>query len=260
MFENTGRTEIASLGEFGLIEHLSKNITHHNSSTIKGVGDDAAIINHAAQQTVLSTDLLLEGVHFDLAYVPLKHLGYKSIMVNLSDIYAMNAKPTQVLVSLGFSSRFSLEAVEEIALVSNKTTKAPSVNNNSAISVDGVTSNESNVASVFVEDITTNEVNSEVSSVVNNTKTEKVNSSSKVSSAKEVASSKSMNSTKIVKKALKNDMPKGLLYLLCFLMPWLAVGFATDWDIKTVIINILWTFLCGIPGIIHAIIIVGRNS
>ena len=91
-------------------------------------------------------------------------------------------------------------------------------------------------------------------------KTEKVNSSSKVSSAKEVASSKSMNSTKIVKKALKNDMPKGLLYLLCFLMPWLAVGFATDWDIKTVIINILWTFLCGIPGIIHAIIIVGRNS
>ena len=154
----------------------------------------------------------------------------------------------------------SSEAVEEIAVVSNKTTKAPSVNNNSAISVDGVTSNESNVASVFVEDITTNEVNSEVSSVVNNTKTEKVNSSSKVSSAKEVASSKSMNSTKIVKKALKNDMPKGLLYLLCFLMPWLAVGFATDWDIKTVIINILWTFLCGIPGIIHAIIIVGRNS
>jgi uncharacterized membrane protein YqaE (UPF0057 family) len=154
----------------------------------------------------------------------------------------------------------SSEAVEEIAVVSNKTTKAPSVNNNSAISVDGVTSNESNDASVFVEDITTNEVNSEVSSVVNNTKTEKVNSSSKVSSAKEVASSKSMNSTKIVKKALKNDMPKGLLYLLCFLMPWLAVGFATDWDIKTVIINILWTFLCGIPGIIHAIIIVGRNS
>ena len=154
----------------------------------------------------------------------------------------------------------SSEAVEEIAVVSNKTTKAPSLNNNSAISVDGVTLNESNDASVFVEDITTNEVNSEVSSVVNNTKTEKVNSSSKVSSSKEVASNKTMNSTKIVKKALKNDMPKGLLYLLCFLMPWLAVGFATDWDIKTVIINILWTFLCGIPGIIHAIIIVGRNS
>lgn len=157
----------------------------------------------------------------------------------------------------------SSESVEEIAVVSNKTTKAPSVNNNSAISVDGVTLNESNDASVFVEDITTNEVNSEVSSVVNNTKIGKVNKAiiaSNASSSKEIASNKTTNSTKIVKKALKNDMPKGLLYLLCFLMPWLAVGFATDWDIKTVIINILWTFLCGIPGIIHAIIIVGRNS
>lgn len=114
MFENTGRTEISALGEFGLIAHLTKNISLTNATTLKGVGDDAAIINHEGNQTVLSTDLLLEGVHFDLAYVPLKHLGYKSIMVNLSDIYAMNAKPTQVLVSMGFSSRFSLEAVEEI--------------------------------------------------------------------------------------------------------------------------------------------------
>ena len=154
----------------------------------------------------------------------------------------------------------SSEAVEEIAVVSNKTTKTPSVNNNSAISVDGVTLNESNDASVFVEDITTNEVNSEVSSVVNNTKTEKVNSSSKVSSSKEVASNKTMNSTKIVKKANNKDVSKGLLYLLCFFIPWLAVGLATDWDVKTVVINILWTCLCGIPGIIHAIIIVGRNS
>jgi len=154
----------------------------------------------------------------------------------------------------------SSEAVEEIAVVNNKTTKAPSVNNNSAISVDGVTLNESNDASVFVEDNTTNEVNSEVSSVVNNTKTEKVNSSSKASSSKEVASNKTMNSTKIVKKANNKDVSKGLLYLLCFFIPWLAVGLATDWDVKTVVINILWTFLCGIPGIIHAIIIVGRNS
>ena len=154
----------------------------------------------------------------------------------------------------------SSEAVEEIAVVSHKTTKAPSANNNSAISVDGVTLNESNDASVFVEDITTNEVNSEVSSVVNNTKTEKVNSSSKVSSSKEVASNKTMNSTKIVKKANNKDVSKGLLYLLCFFIPWLAVGLATDWDVKTVVINILWTCLCGIPGIIHAIIIVGRNS
>jgi len=154
----------------------------------------------------------------------------------------------------------SSEAVEEIAVVSNKTTKAPSVNNNSAISVDGVTLNESNDASVFVEDNTTNEVNSEVSSVVNNTKTEKVNSSSKASSSKEVASNKTMNSTKIVKKALKNGPSTGLLYVLCFFIPWVAVGLATDWDVKTVVINLLWTCLCGIPGIIHAIIIVGRNS
>ena len=156
----------------------------------------------------------------------------------------------------------SSEAVEEIAVVSNKTTKTPSVHN-SAISVDGVTLNESNDASVFVEDITTNEVNSEVSSVVNNTKIEKVNKAiiaSNASKSKEVASNKTMASTKIVKKALKNDVPTGLLYVLCFFIPWLAVGFATDWDMKTVLINILWTFLCGIPGIIHAIIIVGRNS
>ena len=154
----------------------------------------------------------------------------------------------------------SSEAVEEIAVVSNKTTKAPSVNNNSAISVDGVTLNESNDASVFVEDITTNEVNSEVSSVVNNTKTEKVNSSSKVSSSKEVASNKTMNSTKIVKKANNKDVSKGLLYLLCFFIPWLAVGLATDWDVKTVVINLLWSCLCGIPGIIHAFIVVSKNS
>ena len=157
----------------------------------------------------------------------------------------------------------SSEAVEEIAVVSNKTTKAPSVNNNSAISVDGVTLNESNDASVFVEDNTTNEVDSPESSVVNNTKIEKVNKAiiaSNASKSKEVASNKTMASTKIVKKALKNDVPTGLLYVLCFFIPWLAVGFATDWDMKTVLINILWTFLCGIPGIIHAIIIVGRNS
>ena len=156
----------------------------------------------------------------------------------------------------------SSEAVEEIAVVSHKTTKAHSANN-SAISVDGVTLNESNEASVFVEDNTTNEVDSPESTVANNTKIGKVNKAiiaSNASSSKEVASNKTMNSTKSVKKALKNDMPTGLLYLLCFLMPWLAVGFATNWDIKTVVINILWTFLCGIPGIIHAIIIVGRNS
>ncbi len=114
MFDNTERTEISLLGEFGLIDHLTKSIEINNKSSIKGIGDDAAILDFNNEQVVISTDLLLEGIHFDLAYVPLKHLGYKSIMVNLSDVYAMNAKPTQVLVSIGLSSKFSLEAIEEL--------------------------------------------------------------------------------------------------------------------------------------------------
>ncbi len=107
------RTEISSLGEFGLIEHLTKNIELQNASTILGVGDDAAIIDHFGKQTVVTTDLLVEGVHFDLMYTPLRHLGYKTVIVNLSDIYAMNAVPTQITLSLGFSNRFSLEALDE---------------------------------------------------------------------------------------------------------------------------------------------------
>jgi len=107
------RTEIASLGEFGLIDHLTKNNDIKNASTIVSVGDDGAVIDHFGRQTVISTDLLLEGVHFDLSYTPLKHLGYKSVVVNLSDIYAMNATPTQITLSIGFSNRFSVEALEE---------------------------------------------------------------------------------------------------------------------------------------------------
>jgi len=107
------RTEISSLGEFGLIEHLTKNIEIQNASTILGVGDDAAVIDHFGKQTVVTTDLLVEGVHFDLMYTPLKHLGYKSVIVNLSDIYAMNAVPTQITLSLGISNRFSVEALDE---------------------------------------------------------------------------------------------------------------------------------------------------
>jgi len=107
------RTEISSLGEFGLIEHLTKNIELQNASSILGVGDDAAVIDHFGKQTVITTDLLVEGVHFDLMYTPLKHLGYKSVIVNLSDIYAMNAIPTQIILSIGFSNRFSLEALTE---------------------------------------------------------------------------------------------------------------------------------------------------
>ena len=107
------RTEISSLGEFGLIDHLTQNNETRNASTIVSVGDDGAVIDHFGRQTVVSTDILIEGIHFDLSYTPLKHLGYKSVVVNLSDIYAMNATPTQILVSIGFSNRFSLEALNE---------------------------------------------------------------------------------------------------------------------------------------------------
>ena len=108
------RTEISSLGEFALIEHLTKNIELKNaSSSAWRVGDDAAVIDHFAKQTVITTDLLIEGIHFDLAYTPLKHLGYKSVIVNLSDIYAMNATPTHITLSIGISNRFSLEALDE---------------------------------------------------------------------------------------------------------------------------------------------------
>lgn len=107
------RTEISSLGEFGLIDHLTKNIELQNASSVLGVGDDAAVIDHFGKQTVITTDLLLEGVHFDLVYTPLKHLGYKSVIVNLSDVYAMNAIPTQIIMSIGISNRFSVEAIDE---------------------------------------------------------------------------------------------------------------------------------------------------
>jgi thiamine-monophosphate kinase len=107
------RTEIASLGEFGLIEYLTKNIELQNASSLLGVGDDGAVIDHFGKQTVITTDLLVEGVHFDLAYTPLKHLGYKAVVVNISDVYAMNAIPTQIVMGIGFSNRFSLEALND---------------------------------------------------------------------------------------------------------------------------------------------------
>ncbi len=107
------RTEIENLGEFGLIDHLTKNFEIQNASTVLSIGDDAAVIDHFGKQTVVTTDMLLEGVHFDLMYTPLKHLGYKSVVVNLSDIYAMNATPTQITIAIGFSNRFSVEALEE---------------------------------------------------------------------------------------------------------------------------------------------------
>jgi len=107
------RTEIETLGEFGLIDHLTKNFEIKNASTIQSVGDDAAVIDHFGKQTVITTDLLIEGIHFDLMYTPLKHLGYKSVIVNVSDIYAMNATPTQITMSIGLSNKISLEAIDE---------------------------------------------------------------------------------------------------------------------------------------------------
>jgi thiamine-monophosphate kinase len=108
------RTSIAQLGEFGLIDHLTKHFTITQESTVKGIGDDAAVLNFSNKKVVVSTDLLIEGVHFDLAYMPLKHLGYKAVVVNISDICAMNAKPTQIMVSIAVSNRFPLEALEEL--------------------------------------------------------------------------------------------------------------------------------------------------
>ena len=110
----SNRTEISTLGEFGLIRHLTDRIEIKNNSTIKGVGDDAAILSYEDRQVLVTTDLLLEGIHFDLTYVPLKHLGYKSAVVNFSDIYAMNGTPRQITVSLALSKRFSVEDMEEL--------------------------------------------------------------------------------------------------------------------------------------------------
>lgn len=107
-------TEISTLGEFGLIRHLTEGIEFHNPSTIKGVGDDCAVLEYKDTEVLVSTDLLVEGVHFDLTYVPLKHLGYKAVVVNLSDIYAMNGTPRQITVSLAISKRFTVEHIEAL--------------------------------------------------------------------------------------------------------------------------------------------------
>jgi len=112
--KNPQRTPLSELGEFKLIEHLTKHFKVSQKSTVKSTGDDAAVLNFGKKQVVVSTDLLVEGVHFDLSYVPLKHLGYKAMIVNLSDIYAMNAVATQVTVSIAVSNRFPLEALEEL--------------------------------------------------------------------------------------------------------------------------------------------------
>lgn len=108
------KTEIATLGEFGLIKHLTEGIGLENTSSKYGVGDDAAVLSYNDKMTLVTTDLLLEGIHFDLTYFPLKHLGYKAAVVNFSDIYAMNGQPKQITVSLGISKRFTVEDIEAL--------------------------------------------------------------------------------------------------------------------------------------------------
>jgi thiamine-monophosphate kinase len=112
--KNQGRTSLSELGEFGLIKHLTQYFKIDNPTTVKGIGDDAAVLDASEQQTLVTTDLLIEGVHFDLSYMPLKHLGYKSVMVNLSDVYAMNGSAEQITVSIAVSNRFTLEALEAL--------------------------------------------------------------------------------------------------------------------------------------------------
>ena len=114
MFDNKIKTNIEQLGEFGLIDHLTKNFKINRKSTLKGIGDDAAVLDFRNKKMLVSTDMLLEGIHFDLAYTPLKHLGYKAVQVNLSDIYAMNGMASQITVSIGLSSKFPIEAIEEL--------------------------------------------------------------------------------------------------------------------------------------------------
>ena len=108
------RSELTELGEFGLIDHLTKDIKIHHESTIKGVGDDCAVISHGDKLALVSNDLLVEGVHFDLSYTPLKHLGYKAAVSNISDIVAMNGTAKQLIVGLAVSNRFSVEALDEL--------------------------------------------------------------------------------------------------------------------------------------------------
>ncbi len=114
MTEINKNKSLEELGEFGLIDHLTKDIKLKNPSTVKGVGDDAAVLDYGSKHVVVSTDMLTEGIHFNLMYVPIKHLGYKSVIANLSDIYAINAHPKQITVSIALSSKFSLEAIEEL--------------------------------------------------------------------------------------------------------------------------------------------------
>jgi thiamine-monophosphate kinase len=156
MLESNGRTELEKLGEFGLIDHIAASVTLQNPSSIIGIGDDAAVIGEGSRRTLVSTDMLVEGVHFDLGYVPLKHLGYKAIVVNLSDICAMNGRPEQVTMSIALSNRFPLEAIEELydgILLACEKYKVDLVGGDTTSSTSGLVISVTAIGTAPVEDV-----------------------------------------------------------------------------------------------------------
>lgn len=156
MFENEEKTNLERLGEFGLIDHITKEVEPSQGTTVKGIGDDAAVLDFRDKKVLVSTDLLLEGIHFDLRYVPLKHLGYKSVQVNLSDIYAMNGMASQVTFSIGLSSKFPLEAVEELyagALLACKNYEVDLVGGDTSASAQGLVISVTSIGYAKAEDI-----------------------------------------------------------------------------------------------------------
>lgn len=155
--KNLQLTPLEKLGEFGLIKHLTESFSIQNDSTTKGIGDDAAILNFEGKEAVISTDMLVEGVHFNLAYVPLRHLGYKSVIVNLSDVYAMNAIPSQVLVSIAVSNRFPVEALEELyegIQIACKNYRVDLIGGDTTSSTSGLIISVTAIGSVNKEDVT----------------------------------------------------------------------------------------------------------
>jgi thiamine-monophosphate kinase len=154
--KNTQKTSLADLGEFGLINHITKYFKIENSSTVTGIGDDAAVLDASEKQTLVTTDLLIEGVHFDLSYMPLKHLGYKAVMVNLSDVYAMNGVAEQITVSIAVSNRFPLEAIEELysgIQLACETYKVDLVGGDTTSSTKGILISVTAIGKVEKEDI-----------------------------------------------------------------------------------------------------------
>ena len=154
--KNTQKTSLADLGEFGLINHITKYFKIENASTVTGIGDDAAVLDASKKQTLVTTDLLIEGVHFDLSYMPLKHLGYKAVMVNLSDVYAMNGVAEQITVSIAVSNRFPLEAIEELysgIQLACETYKVDLVGGDTTSSTKGILISVTAIGKVEKEDI-----------------------------------------------------------------------------------------------------------